>query len=62
VHFLDRLLRTPLRPVTKGIRIEVRFIDWFQQTENRHNLLLILWIEDVNEPPCDPKNASLMAN
>jgi hypothetical protein len=31
VHFLDRLLRAPLRPIAIGIRIEVRFKDWFQQ-------------------------------
>src|SRR6266853_1281643 len=31
VYFLDRPLRAPLRPIAIGIRIEVRFKDWFQQ-------------------------------
>jgi hypothetical protein len=31
VQFLDRLLRASLRPIAIGVRIEVRFKDWFQQ-------------------------------
>ena len=30
MHFPDRVLRTPLRPITIGIRIEVRFKNRFQ--------------------------------
>src|SRR5450631_1003259 len=31
MHFPDRVLRAPLRPIAIGIRIEVRFKDRFQQ-------------------------------
>jgi hypothetical protein len=31
VHFLDRILRAPLRSIAISIRIEVRFKDRFQQ-------------------------------
>src|SRR5215472_16281802 len=31
MHSLDRVLRAPLRPIAIGIRIEIRFKDWFQQ-------------------------------